>query len=101
MNAKKSLRMTSPDNGSNGSHHRTRAELNRQRNSGSRVALLFPRVAISVITVAFPEAETIFVEQHEAADPFHAFPSVKVRNDEAEGAAVFGGKRNAVVFEGE
>jgi hypothetical protein len=47
----------------------------------ARVALLFPRIAVGVIAVAFPEAEAIVVEKLEAANPFNAFPSVEMGND--------------------
>lgn len=51
------------------------------------VALLFPRVTVGVIAVSLPEAETIVIEKHETADPFHAFPGVQMGNDQADGTA--------------
>src|SRR5271169_944386 len=65
------------------------------------VALLFPRIAVGVIAVAFPEAEAVVVEQHETSDPLDAFPCVELRDDEAQRAAVLASKRLAVMLEGE
>jgi len=65
----------------------------------SGVALFLPGVAVGVIAVAFPEAETFFIEEHEAAHPFDAFPGVEMRDDQADRAAVLGGERDTVVIE--
>src|ERR1700722_10275869 len=69
--------------------------------SSARVALLFPGVAVGVITVTFPEAEAVVVEKHEAAHPFDAFPSIEMWNDQAQWAAVLTSERFAIVLEGE
>jgi len=54
-----------------------------------------------VVAVAFPEAETVFIEEHETANPLDGFPCVEMRNNEAERAAVFGGEWLAVMVESE
>ena len=41
------------------------------------------------------------VEKDEAADPLNAFPGIEMRNDEAQGAAMLGGERLAVMVESE
>ncbi len=64
-------------------------------------ALFFERVAVEVVAVLLPEAGLVVVEEFEAADPFHAFPGVEVRDDQAHGVAVIGGERFAVVFQRE
>src|SRR5579863_7102666 len=92
--------MTTPKRVSNDSYLRTRTGNSSPANSVSRVALLFPRIAVGVISVAFPEAQAIFAQQYEAAHPLHAFPGIKMRNNEPAWTAVFGGERHAVVIEG-
>src|ERR1700751_5280115 len=72
-----------------------------QRESDAGVALFFPRGPVGMVAVAFPEAETVFVEQNKTAHPLDAFPGVEVRNDEADRAAVLGSERNAIVIESE
>src|SRR5438445_4381519 len=71
------------------------------RRLASGIALLFPRIAVGVVAVAFPEAEALFTKQHKAAHPLHAFPCVKMRDDQAQRASVFPSKRHAIVFQGE
>jgi hypothetical protein len=63
------------------------------------VSLLFPGVAVGVVAVAFPETELMVVEEREAANPLDGFPGVEMRNDQAAGAAVFGGERLAIMIE--
>jgi hypothetical protein len=63
-----------------------RFQVERVANEGclaAGVALLFPGVAVSVIAVAFPEAEALLIEQHEAANPLDAFPGIKVGHHQA------------------
>ena len=62
---------------------------------------MFPGVAVGVVAVAFPEAKAVVVEEHETANPFDAFPGVKVRDDESKRAAVIGGEGFAIVLGGE
>ena len=50
-----------------------------------------------MIAVAFPEAEAIFAEKQEAADPLDGFPGIKMRDDEAKRATMLGAERFAVV----
>src|SRR5579859_1667609 len=92
--------MTTPKRVSNDSYLRTRTGNSSPANSVSRVALLFPGIAVSVVAVAFPEAQAIFVQQHEAARPLHALPRIKMRNNEATWTTMFRGERHAVVIEG-
>ncbi len=47
----------------------------------SRIPLLFPWVAVGVVAVALPEAESVVVQQHKAADPLHALPGIEMRHD--------------------
>lgn len=44
-----------------------------------------------MIAIAFPETEAVLIEQHETAHPFHAFPGVEMRHDEAHWAAMVPG----------
>ena len=63
--------------------------------------MLFPRVAVGVVAVAFPEAEAFFAKKKKTANPLDGFPGIEMRNDEAERAAVICGERFAVVGVGE
>src|SRR5438270_9166574 len=60
--------------------------------SGAGEALLLPRVTISMIAVALPEAEAVVIQELEPADPLHAFPSINVRNNQAQRSTMFGGE---------
>src|ERR1700745_843022 len=52
-----------------------------------------------MVAVAFPEAETVFVEQNKTANPLDAFPGVEMGEDEADRAAMLGGEWSAIVVE--
>ncbi len=67
----------------------------------SGIALLFPGVTVSVIAVALPEAGTVVVEEHEAANPLHTFPGVEMRDNKTNRSTVIDGKGLTIVFEGE
>src|SRR5580693_517341 len=69
--------------------------------STAGVALLFPRIAVGVIAVAFPEAEAVVVEELKPAHPLHTFPGIEMRDDEAQRTAMFGRQGFAVMLEGE
>src|SRR4051812_38488488 len=68
--------------------------------SGAGEALLLPRITIGMIAVALPEAEAVVIQELEPADPLHAFPSIKVRNNQAQRSAMFGGEWFAIVVKG-
>src|SRR5580700_3672132 len=65
------------------------------------VALLFERVAVSVVAVLLPETRGVLRHKFQAAHPLDAFPSVEMRHYEADGVAMLGGERFAVVFQRE
>lgn len=44
--------------------------------SAARVTLLFPRIAVRVVAIAFPEAQAIMIQEHEPAYPFDALPRI-------------------------
>ena len=69
--------------------------------SAGTVALLLEGIAVHAVAVFFPEAGDILRHEFQAADPLHAFPSVEVRHYEADGIAMLGGKRLAIVFQRE
>src|SRR5438105_2994908 len=56
-----------------------------------------PRVAAHVVAALLPEARAVFVEKLHALNPLGRLPSVEARDDEADGAAVFGRDGLAVV----
>src|ERR1043165_3990761 len=60
-----------------------------------------PRVAAHVVAALLPEARAVFGEKLDALDPLGRLPGVEARDDEADGAAVFGRDGLAVVRPGE
>ena len=54
-----------------------------------------------MVAVAFPETQAVEVEKLESTNPFDAFPGVEMRDDQAQGAAMFASERFAVVLERE
>jgi hypothetical protein len=73
----------------------------RKSASSAGVALFFPGVAVGVVAVAFPEAQAVVVQKHEAAHLLHTFPGVEMRHHKAHGAAVFTGERLAIMLKRE
>ena len=61
------------------------------------ITLFAPRVAVHVVAVGFPEAWGVGVHESDSADPLGGFPEVEVGDDHANGAAVGGFQRGAVV----
>jgi hypothetical protein len=57
------------------------------------VPFFLPRIAPVVITVAFPEAEFVTVQELQTVDPFGTLPDVQVRNHQAQRTAVFDWQR--------
>src|SRR6266850_932602 len=47
----------------------------------SRIPLLFPRIAVRVIAVSFPETKLVVIQQQEPAHPLHALPRIQMRHD--------------------
>src|SRR3954462_7459057 len=62
----------------------------------ARVALLFPGIAVHVISEGLPEAWLVLGNEGQATHPFRALPEVQVRNDEASWAAVSGCQRRVI-----
>src|SRR5947209_572152 len=54
-----------------------------------------------MVAALFPEASLVLFEEAHALDPLGGFPGVELRDDQADGAAVFGRNRLAVVRPGE
>ncbi|SIG29191.1 Uncharacterised protein [Mycobacteroides abscessus subsp. abscessus] len=50
-----------------------------------------------MVAISFPESRLIHSRKLDAAEPFGAFPEVKVRNDGAERISVFRGKSLAIM----
>src|SRR6201997_1420341 len=63
------------------------------------VPLFQPWVPIDVIAKVFPKARLVVRHQRQAPHPFGALPEIKVRDEKARGAAVFGGKICTIKFE--
>src|SRR5437588_2058313 len=60
-----------------------------------------PGVAAHVVAALLPEARAVFRKELDALDPLGRLPCVELRDDEADGAAVFGRDGLAVVRPGE
>src|SRR5207245_4878896 len=63
----------------------------------SRIPLLFPRVAVGVVTVALPESQAVLVQQEEPEHPLHALPTIEMRHNEPQRAAMLRCERRAVM----
>ena len=53
-----------------------------------------------MVAVLFPEAGLVVRGERKTAHPFHAFPEIQVRHDQAQGIAMLGRQRFAIVLEG-
>src|SRR5687768_9350660 len=56
-----------------------------------------PGVAAHVVAAFFPESGLVFGEEADGLDPLRRLPRVELRDDEADGAAVLGRDRLAIV----
>src|SRR4051812_29778961 len=56
-------------------------------------ALFLPEVGVVVVAVALPEAQSVFGQELEPADPFRALPEVALRKHESERVAMLGLER--------
>src|SRR6478752_2267919 len=61
------------------------------------IALLTPRVAQIVVTIALPEALDVVVQQGDLADPLRALPEVQMRHQQPHRPAVLARQRAPLV----